>query len=150
MKEEHFATLKEYVDRVRVETGTLKQVQNRFPDETFTRYVLLDHQDWLSTEDILDEWDVFFNKCVQGKTYVLWRSFSEMQHLHCLKYLKFEIPSSQILNIVEESTGYVDRVGMYNSTHYARIPSKDEKFSIVRRSIYQPDATYMDDMNVMC
>jgi S-adenosylmethionine:diacylglycerol 3-amino-3-carboxypropyl transferase/ubiquinone/menaquinone biosynthesis C-methylase UbiE len=143
LQKQHFSTLKKYVDRVEIRTGTLKDVCASYPDETFTRYVLLDHQDWLSTEAILDEWEVFAQKSQRGKAHVLWRSFASHQHIGPLKYLDFSADVPKI------EAAYPDRVAMYNSCHYARIPSREEGFTIVKRTPFRPKASCCDDVNVL-
>ena len=143
LKEEHFDTLRKFVDRVTIRTGTLRDVCASFPDEYFTRYVLLDHQDWLSTEAILDEWEIFAKKCQRGKAHVLWRSFSPKQHIGPLKFLDFH------QGVAEVEAALPDRVAMYNSCHYARIPSLDEGFNIVKRTPFRPKATVCDDARVL-
>ena len=143
LKEENFETLKKYVDHVEVRTGTLKDVAESYPDETFTRYVLLDHQDWLSTEAILEEWEVFAKKCKRGEAHVLWRSFANYQHIGPLKFLDF------VDNVKEVEAAYPDRVAMYNSCHYARIPDLDEGFNIVKRTPFKPRASICDDAKVL-
>jgi len=147
LKKENFATLKRYVKekRVDVRTGYLGEVCASYPDATFTRYVLLDHQDWMQTSEILAEWEVFVRKSVQGQAYVLWRSFSEHQYIGPLKYLNFL--DAKTIETIE--TLNPDRVGMYNSAWYARIPSREEGFTIVKRNNFKPRATWADDAKVL-
>ena len=47
LKKENFATLRSLVNRIDVQTGYLQDVAGRYPDGYFSRYILLDHMDWM-------------------------------------------------------------------------------------------------------
>ena len=76
LKEENFELLKGgLVDRVHVATSDLTTFLRRHP-ETFSRFVLLDHMDWLSTQRsdlLLEEWQAIFDRSRPGSM-ALWRS----------------------------------------------------------------------------
>jgi S-adenosylmethionine-diacylglycerol 3-amino-3-carboxypropyl transferase len=76
LKPENFAALKGgLVDRVSTHTCTILQFL-RQSDVPVTRYVLLDHMDWLSTHRFLDlqeEWQAILDRAAP-KARILWRS----------------------------------------------------------------------------
>ena len=149
LEEEHFGRLKQFVreGRVEVRTGTLKDVVSTYPDGTFSCYVLLDHQDWLSTEAVLDEWEAFFAKADRksGRARALWRSFSKEQTIAPVSYpLTFDEKS-----VINVEAAYPDRVAMYNSCHLAYFPSGEPEYAFVKRDAFAPKATCCDDARVM-
>jgi hypothetical protein len=140
LKEENFAALKAAVGRVEVRTGTLQEVAASYPDGTFSRYILLDHMDWMPMSMVLDEWAVFVRKA-RSDVRFLWRSFAAELHIAPLKYLEFH-PD----NVRAALSMYPDRVAMYNSTHLATLRPG---FTVVPRAAYAPPATLRDDLNVL-
>ena len=114
---ENFEALKQAAGRVTIKTKLLHEAANEYPDGYFTGMILLDHMDWLSEEQIQQEWGVFCKKLNPESGRVLWRSFSVLQRWPMLKFLFFN-PTA--VNKAEKETP--DRVGMYNSTHLARLP----------------------------
>lgn len=79
LRPEHFEALRARVDRVSVHTGLLHEVAAQFPDGYFSCMVLLDHMDWMSAEQITQEWAVFSRKLHDTRGRVLWRSFAHEQ-----------------------------------------------------------------------
>jgi len=140
LKAENYEALKLAVDRIDVRTGKLHEVAAGYPDGFFSRYILLDHMDWLSMSDILEEWSVFVTKARPDVRF-LWRSFSDYQHIAPLKYLTHHPENVQAALAV-----YPDRVFMYNSTHLATL---NPAFTIVPRSEFKPAASVWDDANVL-
>ena len=76
LREQNFERLKGgLVDRVHVATSDLTSFLKSHP-RSFSRFVLLDHMDWLSTQSsglLLDEWQAIFDKARPGAM-ALWRS----------------------------------------------------------------------------
>ncbi len=76
LKPDNFQALKEgLVDRVHVHTNSVEQFL-RGTDQTFSRFVLLDHMDWLSSHHFAlleSEWDAILQRATPGAR-VLWRS----------------------------------------------------------------------------
>lgn len=140
LKPEAFKTLQARVDRIHIRTGTLKEVASQYPDGFFSRYILLDHMDWMPMEMVLDEWDVFVQKA-RYDCRILWRSYATHQHIVPLKYLDFHEE-----NVKAALRMYPDRVAMYNSTWLATIPSDT---TVVARKEFRPRATCGQDLNVM-
>ena len=140
LQREHFETLRGLVSRIDVQTGTLQEVASRYPDRFFSRYILLDHMDWMPMAMVLDEWAVFAAKA-RADARVLWRSFSPVQHIAPLKYLDFH-PD----NVQAALMKFPDRVAMYNSTHVATIPAHA---GFVPRVDYAPRASCGDDLRVL-
>ena len=140
LKPENWETLRKSVHRIDIRTGTLQDVAATYPDGTFTRYILLDHMDWMPMSMVLDEWAVFVVKARRDARF-LWRSFASDLHIAPLKYLDHH-PA----NVAAALAMYPDRVSMYNSTHLATLPAG---FTIVPRAPYAPRASMCDDANVL-
>ena len=117
LRPENFEALKAAASRVTVKTALLHEAANEYPDGYFTGMILLDHMDWLSEEQIQQEWGVFSKKLHPEKGRVLWRSFAQQQRWPMLKFLNF---NKAAVDKAEADTP--DRVGMYNSTHLATMP----------------------------
>lgn len=77
LKQENFQKLKQgLVDRVQVHTNTILGFLRESKDVRISRYILLDHMDWLAEAraDILaEEWQMMLNRSVPN-TRFLWRS----------------------------------------------------------------------------
>ena len=140
LKEENWAALQKAVDHIDIQTGTLKEVASRYPDGYFSRYILLDHMDWMPHSMILDEWAVFTAKARPDVRF-LWRSFADHQHIAPLKYLDFHAD-----NVKAALAMLPDRVAMYNSTHLATLPSD---VIVTPRTAFAPRASLCDDVNVL-
>jgi S-adenosylmethionine-diacylglycerol 3-amino-3-carboxypropyl transferase len=76
LKEANFERLKSgLVDRVHIATSDMTSFLKGHP-ESFSRFVLLDHMDWLSTQSselLLEEWQAIFDRARPGAM-ALWRS----------------------------------------------------------------------------
>ncbi len=140
LQPQYFKTLKANVSRIDIRTMTLKDAAACYPDGYFSRYILLDHMDWMPASIICDEWSVFVKKA-RSDCRVLWRSFASFQHIGPLKYLDFHAE-----NVRAAHKMYPDRVSMYNSTHLATIPAN---FNVVPRTEYKPRGTCCDDVRVL-
>lgn len=140
LKAEYFNTLKANVKNIDIQTKTLKEAALCYPDNYFSRYILLDHMDWMPMSMILDEWSVFVQKA-RADVRILWRSFASYQHIAPLKYLQLHEE-----NVDAAHAMYPDRVSMYNSTHLATIP---KNITILPRTEFKPRGTVCDDMTVL-
>lgn len=76
LKADNFQRLKDgLVDRVHVHTSSVEQFL-RETDQSFSRFILLDHMDWLSSHDfhlLESEWDAILSRATPCAR-VLWRS----------------------------------------------------------------------------
>lgn len=118
LKEEHFTTLKRNVDRVVVKQGLTWDIMEQFPDGHFTRFVLLDHMDWLTNEQIQDEWHVITNKAAPDAR-VLWRSFRR----HIDARYPFFVSLRPYIDDVSDDVYSSDRVKSYLGTYVAKLPA---------------------------
>ncbi len=143
LKPENFAALRAAVKagKIEIRTGTLEAVASSYPDGYFSRYILLDHMDWMAEHPslICSEWSVFVKKA-RADCRILFRSFASEQHIAPLKYLDFHEE-----NVRAAHAMLPDRVAMYNSTHLATIPAG---ITVLPRREYKPRATLADDLTV--
>jgi S-adenosylmethionine:diacylglycerol 3-amino-3-carboxypropyl transferase/SAM-dependent methyltransferase len=117
LRPEYFEQLKAAAGRVTVKTKLLHEAALEYPDGYFSSMILLDHMDWLSPEQIQEEWAVFCRKLNPVTGRVLWRSFAYEQRWPMLKFLSY---NPEVVAEAEEAMP--DRVGMYNSCHLANVP----------------------------
>ena len=133
LRPEYFDALKAAATRVTVRTALLHEAALDYADGYFSAMILLDHMDWLSPDQIAQEWSVFCRKLNPETGRVLWRSFSFEQRWPMLKFLTFDRRS-----VDETEAAMPDRVGMYNSCHLARVPPN---LSICEALPFEPTAT---------
>jgi len=131
LKEENFYKLKNgLVDRISVHTMTITEFLESHPDQTISRYILLDHMDWLSESPAIlkEEWQAFINNATEDCRF-LWRSASEKSNFvkdvvvshkgkrKCVgELLKFNDELAETLH-------KVDRVHTYTSFHIGDLQS---------------------------
>lgn len=142
LEEGHFNALKRgsLADRVSVRYGLLGDCVAEEPEGSITCMSLLDHMDWLSDEVIVNCWELYRPKLASGAR-ILWRSFSDHQHIAPLAYLDFEQP--RVDKVIED---FPDRVCMYNTTFFATVP---DDFAVLHREPYCPPATLLSDLSVL-
>lgn len=116
LKEEHFDTLRERVDRITTNTTLITDFLRSTPGH-YSHYVLLDHQDWLanhSPDALEEEWRLILKNSRPG-TRILFRSagvsidfLPDFIHHHV-----------RFMPGLTEPLHKRDRVGTYGSTHLA-------------------------------
>lgn len=118
LKPEHQATLRANLHRVQTHTNTLTNFL-KSQSETFSHFVLLDHQDWLAWHDpaaLLEEWQAILHHSRSGSK-ILLRSASPT-----LTFLPPEVKSA--VRFFPEKTDPLhqqDRVGTYGSLHLGEV-----------------------------
>jgi S-adenosylmethionine:diacylglycerol 3-amino-3-carboxypropyl transferase/ubiquinone/menaquinone biosynthesis C-methylase UbiE len=142
LQETYFNKLKSQslADRVTVYYGLLGDSLASEEPGSITCMSLLDHMDWLSDEVIVNCWEIYRPKLAPGAR-ILWRSFSDSQHIASLAYLDFE--QERVTKVIKE---YPDRVCMYNTTFFATVP---DAFRVIHREPYCPPATVFTDLSVL-
>jgi len=142
MQESHFNKLQaeSLAERVSVRYGLLGDCVKDEPEGSITCMSLLDHMDWLSDEVIVACWELYRPKLADGAR-ILWRSFSDHQHIAPLAYLDFE--QKRVDQVIED---FPDRVCMYNTTFFATVP---DDFCVIHREEYTPPATLASDLSVL-
>lgn len=110
----HFELLKNRIDRVQLYNDSLIHFLRNNPG-SYTHFVLLDHQDWLSARHrkrLAAEWQLIFSNAAPGAR-VLFRSAAPNRNFlpdFVHHKLRFEEEQTQRLHPL-------DRVGTYGSTH---------------------------------
>lgn len=117
LRPEHFLKLKANAGRVTVKTMLLQEAASLYPDGHFGAMILLDHMDWLTPEQVQQEWSVFSKKLSSTTGRVLWRTFAAEQKFVSLNFLAYETR-----RVREVEGASPDRVGMYSSTFLTRLP----------------------------
>lgn len=118
LKEENFELLRENIHRIRTHTCTITDFLKENPD-TYSHYVLLDHQDWLAQhapEALEEEWDVILENSAPG-TRILMRSAGIT-----LDFLPQKLNGSLRFHPEETKELHrLDRVGTYGSLHFSEV-----------------------------
>jgi S-adenosylmethionine-diacylglycerol 3-amino-3-carboxypropyl transferase len=114
LKQEHFDTLQQRVDRVHTYTTTVSQFLKDHPGK-YTHFILLDHQDWMAAHDraaLDEEWQLILRNSAPGAKYLLRSAAPDRDFLPTwLKdYIEFDDHAVQ-------QADSLDRVGTYASTH---------------------------------
>eukprot|EP01061_Rhynchopus_euleeides_P014505 TRINITY_DN2510_c0_g1_i1.p1 TRINITY_DN2510_c0_g1~~TRINITY_DN2510_c0_g1_i1.p1 ORF type:complete len:625 (+),score=314.98 TRINITY_DN2510_c0_g1_i1:125-1999(+) len=123
LREEFFPLVKERANRVRWITATLADgVQGPEARKDYTRFVLLDHQDWLPEEIIVKSWRVLSTVGAKEGALVGWRSFGTLP-FGCLSNLKFHVKTHIGRR---EPNAASDRVAMYNGLFCAELPTPEQ------------------------
>ena len=123
LKPEFFPLAKERAHRVRIITAMLSEgIQSDEARKNYTRFVLLDHQDWLTEEQIVGSWRALCKVGDPNGALVGWRSFGTIP-FGCLSHLKFHVNGTIGRKTVND---YTDRVGMYNGLFCAELPKLSE------------------------
>jgi S-adenosylmethionine-diacylglycerol 3-amino-3-carboxypropyl transferase len=102
LKEENFNSLKNNIDKIKIHNVDISHMlKNKI--NYFSKFVLLDHQDWLSPEQRSIEWNRIKNSSTKGAKFVL-RSVSKYHNFP--DYVHFDkLSSSKLVKL--------DRVGTY-------------------------------------
>ncbi|MCA9041282.1 MAG: BtaA family protein [Planctomycetaceae bacterium] len=127
LKPENFARLKAgLVDRVSINTNTVESFLRQYPG-TISRYVLLDHMDWLAGAQpqlLQSEWQAILERAAEG-TRILWRSAGmQVDFIDPLKvlYQGAETCVGELLQYEPELAQQLhnqDRVNTYGSFYIA-------------------------------
>ena len=118
LKKEYFELIKSRLNRINIVTGLIhEEIINNHAKDKFDRVILLDHMDWLNEKQIREEW-LSLKKYTTPDCLFCWRSYSKTQPFGCLSNLEY-IHSETIDKINGDEP--IDRVGMYNSVHVAKI-----------------------------
>ncbi len=115
---EYQPTLAERVDRIQQHNTTISGFLQAHPD-TYTHYVLLDHQDWLAENDRLaleEEWKLILKNSRSG-TKILLRSAAE--HVDFFPDFVHEAVDFQSAELAEQH--HRDRVGTYASVYLGTV-----------------------------
>jgi len=132
LKEANFYKLKNgLVDCISVHTTTITEFLNSHPERDITRYVLLDHMDWLSenTQLLQEEWQAIMDHSADNAKY-LWRSASEKASF----VTDTQFMRNGEITTVERTLEFdsdlatrlhkIDRVHTYTSFHVAKLKSQ--------------------------
>mmetsp|Transcript_29410 Transcript_29410/g.32696 ORF Transcript_29410/g.32696 Transcript_29410/m.32696 type:complete len:421 (+) Transcript_29410:968-2230(+) len=131
LKEENFQTLKERVDRISMHTTTIAEFLREHKTADISRFVLLDHQDWMATkpEILEDEWQAILDTSAPNTRY-FWRSASPDTQFIYDTEVKYQGKRRTIESLVDRKTELaerlhpLDRVHTYTSFHIAHLKSE--------------------------
>jgi S-adenosylmethionine-diacylglycerol 3-amino-3-carboxypropyl transferase len=129
LRKENFESLRAALPRLKIHTGTVTDVL-RSAEPGFTRFVLLDHMDWMSCHHpagLIDEWNAILEKSRPGAR-VIFRSaglrVNFLDHLR-VRHGGREVELGSILTYHPELAAELhakDRVHTYGSFHIVDLP----------------------------
>lgn len=118
LKEDHFATLSEQVNRVNTYTSTVSQFLQDNPGQ-YSHFVLLDHQDWLAANDrkaLAEEWELILKNSRSGTRILLRSAAKEIDFFP--DFVKDRVRfDRQRTDAIHE----LDRVGTYASVYLGEV-----------------------------
>ncbi len=115
---DNIAFLGAHADRVKMHSTTVANFLREHPGQ-YTHFVLLDHQDWLASHDLValgEEWDLILQNAAPGAK-ILMRSAGLVVDF-IPKHIQ---PRLEFQPLVTTALHEQDRVGTYGSTHFATI-----------------------------
>ena len=118
LREDYFQILQKRIPRIKTQTSSLLEALQK-SNETYSHYVLLDHQDWMTftqPNQLAKQWKQILNHA-QSDARILFRSAMPKPDF---------LPDFVLNNIrfhpeLTESLHKKDRVGTYESTHLATV-----------------------------
>jgi S-adenosylmethionine-diacylglycerol 3-amino-3-carboxypropyl transferase len=130
LKRENFTTLKSRLNRLHIHTSTLTEyVQKATPG--LTRFVLLDHMDWMSTEmpqALAEEWTAILANAAPGARAIFRSAGLKVNFLDHLP-VQFRGQTAQLGSLLSYNPGIAselhvkDRVHTYGSFYIADLPN---------------------------
>jgi S-adenosylmethionine-diacylglycerol 3-amino-3-carboxypropyl transferase len=129
IKEENFETLRHRISHLQVHTGSVAQVLEKL-NVRFSRFVLLDHMDWLSShkeEELRREWNAIVKRATSSARVIYRSAAQQVTYLDDLEVLVDGQPVrlKQMLtqnHALAERLHAQDRVHTYASFHIADLP----------------------------
>ncbi len=118
LKMQHFDALSTSVDRISTHTKTLSSFLTENPG-SYSHYVLLDHQDWLASNDpaaLQDEWDLILKNSSKGTTILLRSASVEVTFLPPFVHEAVEFDTTTAAKLHD-----LDRVGTYGSFYIGKV-----------------------------
>jgi S-adenosylmethionine-diacylglycerol 3-amino-3-carboxypropyl transferase len=129
LREENFGRLKEAMSRLHVHTGKVTDVV-KASDKPFSRFVLLDHMDWMSHHDpkgLVEEWNAILEKSAP-KARVLFRSAGLREDFLDTLLVRYQGANQRLGGLLNRQTALAeelhlkDRVNTYGSFHIVDLP----------------------------
>jgi len=119
--EENFLKLKNgLVDRISVHTETIEEFLVKHDKKDVTRYILLDHMDWISEDpkSLSGEWQQLLDHASEDKPVKwLWRSASANADFVCATKVKYEGKDTTVGDILTFNTELAERLHKLDRVH---------------------------------
>jgi S-adenosylmethionine-diacylglycerol 3-amino-3-carboxypropyl transferase len=127
LKEVNFCSLKGgLIDRIHPFTGTITDFL-RGCDERISKFVLLDHMDWMTTyfpEALAEEWSAIFERATPNARVIFRSAHAAPNYLNDIRIGRERVPLLERLTFNEalaESLHAFDRVHTYAGFHVADV-----------------------------
>lgn len=130
LKENQFSKLRSLMGKLHINTGKVTDVvkASKVP---FSRYVLLDHMDWMSHHDpvgLADEWNALLDKATSGARALFRSAGLKVEFLDNLE-VNYKGQKQRLGNLIQPNSALADelhmrdRVNTYGSFHIVDLPS---------------------------
>lgn len=139
LQKENVAIIKENVDTCRLAKGYMTNILRTLDDDSVDFLLLSDHMDWMSQNQILEEWKEIQRVANPGCE-VMWRTagLDEVSYPHCLAGVEYKNQER-----LDKFLDQEDRLPSYRH-HHAVVPPKEE-FRIQPRVEVEPKRSLLSD-----
>jgi S-adenosylmethionine-diacylglycerol 3-amino-3-carboxypropyl transferase len=115
------------LDRLTVHTATVTEHLQR-PGPAYSRFVLLDHMDWLDVPALTEEWEAVLARAAPGAVALFRSALPDVEYLRAVpvRYRGRQTTLGELLRFDRERAAALhsrDRVHMYGSFHIAALQS---------------------------
>lgn len=130
LKAHHFDKLRSLMGQLHIHTGKVTDVV-KASEVPFSRYVLLDHMDWMSHHDpvgLADEWTALLEKATAGARALFRSAGLKVEFLDNLEVV-YNGQKSRLGNLIKSNVALAnelhdqDRVNTYGSFHIVDLPA---------------------------
>jgi S-adenosylmethionine-diacylglycerol 3-amino-3-carboxypropyl transferase len=131
LKADNFERLKRgLLDRLTIHTTSVTEYLRR-AEPGISRFVLLDHMDWMEEAELAEEWEILLAKASPGGRAIFRSALLEVDYLDPVpvRFRDREARLGQLLHYDREPAARLhrlDRVHMYGSFHIATLPGAAE------------------------
>jgi len=139
LKKENVAVIKENVGSCRLAKGYMTNILRTLDDNSVDFLLLSDHMDWMSQNQILEEWKEIQRVANPG-CQVMWRTagLDEVSYPHCLAGVQY-VNQKRVDQFLDQE----DRLPSYRH-HHAIVPPRSE-FTIQPRVEVEPKRSFLSD-----
>lgn len=143
LERENVEILRSQVHKCHLRKGYFTEVLRSLPDNTADCFLLSDHMDWMSQQEILEEWEQIL-RVSGGKGEVMWRTagLDEIAYPHCLSTLTFANQTR-----CDEFLAQEDRLPSYRH-HHIILDDQDPITLYPREDVVPYRSPYTDCVNL--
>merc|ERR1719499_955511 len=140
LREENLAIIKENVEKCVLAKGYMTTILRTLEENSVDILLLSDHMDWMSQNEILEEWKEIQRVATPGCE-VMWRTagLDEISYPYCLSGVEYKYQTR-----LDEFLDQEDRLPSYR--HHLAVVPKKEDFTIQPRVNVEPKSSLKSDI----